>query len=88
MVRDSTSSLKDVCFLSAGDFLRPAVKLLCLGCWVDIFSSKELSSSPDEPPSMNKPPFLLESSVLGCRLDLAGTGVGARWVCDLNEDEI
>ena len=79
MVLDSTSSLKDVCFISSDDRFKPDVRLLLCDCWADILSSNELSSSPEEPPSMNPMLFFFfASSVLGWTLDLVGTGVGAR----------
>lgn len=78
MVRDSTSSLKEVCFLSGDDRLRPAERPLWCGCWLIIFSSNELSSSPEEPPSMNMFFLSLGCSDLEWRLDFVGTGVGAR----------
>ncbi len=58
MIRDSTSSLKEVCFLFFRGSFSPAVNELCLVAWDDICSSNELSSSsPDEPPRRNMPPI-------------------------------
>ena len=79
MVRDSTSSLNDVCFLWLFGFARFAVSELC-GCWLDMRSSKELSSSPEEPPMKKAPPFL-ESSGLWI-IDFAATAAAARFVCE------
>src|SRR6266516_2140920 len=52
IVRVATSSLKEVCFLPCIGRLSPSESELCLeyGC---MCSSSELSSSPDEPPSIN-----------------------------------
>ncbi len=57
IVRDSTSSLNEVCFLLLRGSFKPAVNELCLVGWHDICSSNELSSSPDEPPRTNMPPI-------------------------------
>ena len=87
MVLDSTSSLKEVVFLlDPVERLSSAVNELFCSREADILSSNELSSSPDEPPRMNKPPFFLASSSLSCLPDLIGTGEGARWVFDRNDD--
>ena len=48
-----------------------------------IFSSKELSSSPEEPaPSMNIEPFLEGFSVVLIMLCFIGIASGARCVCE------
>lgn len=86
MVLDSTSSLKEVCFLERRGCFSPAVKELCLGC-ESIRSSNELSSSPDDPPSKNMR-FGLSSSFFPCMGVLVGMGEGARCVVDLYEEEI
>ena len=80
-VRDSTSSLKESCFLLLRGRLSPAVRVLCLA-GDDMRLSKEPSFSSDEPPpSINVAPFLASLGLVGMVI-LVGIGAGARWVCD------
>ena len=80
--RDSTSSRKDSVFLFPLGRFKPNVSELCLGREA-ILSSKELSSSPEEPPpSMNTASFLVAFSVLLVGLYFIGIASGARCVCE------
>ena len=51
-------------------------------------SSKELSSSPDEPPSVNMPPFFFKGDGLRWSWGLILWGSGANLGCDRYEEEI
>ena len=78
--RDSTSSRKDSVFLFPLGRFRPKVSELCLGREA-ILSSKELSSSPEEPPpSMKTASLLIAFSVLAVGLYFTGIASGARCV--------